>query len=368
MAVLKNIFMDKMLWIAATVAVLSTLVSKPQLADINFHTIFSLLSMMILVQILEHIGLLQFLSTHLTVKAKNSRQLMEALVLLAFFGAMFITNDVTILILAPLFFKIASDVPLSRALTMTMITVAANLGSSFTPFGNTHNLFLLSHFNLTAGHFFRVSTPLMLIELIILVIVAYLLTKPEPMDVQITPFEIQLGKLTATLVLTAFIFLGIFKVIPVWWTTIAAVIFALIVSPQTLKRVDYATILVFVCFFIAVGNISRFPIVAKVINDLVASPTSTYWTSLGLSQAISNVPTTILVAKFTHHIHALFLGSNIGGLGTIIASMANLLSYKQYSFFTHKTEATHFLGVSLKINVLLLVILGFVGWVLVKIQ
>ncbi|UQS81873.1 anion permease [Bombilactobacillus folatiphilus] len=366
MVVLKNILLDKMLWIAAGAAVISTFVSKPQLSDINFQTIFSLMSMMILVQILENIGLLQFVSTRLTAKAHNTCQLMTALVLLAFFGSMFITNDVAILILAPLFFKIASEIPLSRALTMTMITIAANLGSSFTPFGNPHNLFLLSHFNLNALTFFKMSTPLMLIELVLLILTTNLLAKPKPINIKVTPFEINLGSLIVALFLTIFIFLGIFKIVPIWWTTVAAAILACIIDPHILKKVDYTTLLVFVCFFIAVGNISRFPAVANLISRLVAKPISTYLTSIGFCQLISNVPTTILVAKFTKHFYALFLGSNIGGLGTLVASMANLLAYKQYVFFTRKKEALHFIKISFQVNLLLLVILGCIGLVLVK--
>ncbi|UQS83193.1 SLC13 family permease [Bombilactobacillus thymidiniphilus] len=365
MALLKNIFTDKMLWISATAAILSTLVSSPQISDINFHTIFSLLAMMILVQVLENVGLLQYISTNLTSKAKNTRQLMLALVLLAFFSAMFVTNDVTILIIAPLFFKIAKKVPLSRTLTIVLITIAANLGSAFTPFGNTHNLFLLSHYNLSPLSFFKMTTPITFIGIVLLLIITLILTKSKPIEVKIVPLEINYKKIMATLILTIYIFLGIFKVVPTFSAVIIALLFACWLKPQILQQVDYATILVFICFFIAVGNISRSPWIADTINRLVAQEHSTYLTSLGLSQFISNVPSTILIAKFTHHIYPILLGSNIGGLGTIIASMANLLSYKQYVFFTNKKGALRFLEISFALNVVLLAILGTIGFLLV---
>lgn len=365
MAVIRNIFNDKMLWIAAIAALLSNFISKPEIDDINFHTIFSLLSMMVLIQIFENIGLLQYLSTTFTSKVKNTRQLMIILILITFLGAMLITNDVAILIIVPLFFKIAKKVPANHILTVTMIAAAANIGSAFTPFGNTHNLFLLSHYNLNITNFFKVSTPYALIGLIILIAIAALLTKPQPINVDIGHFSVHFPALLVALVLTVLVFLGIFKVLPIAWMAVITIIIAFLMNRKILLHVDYATILVFVCFFIAIGNLSRSQQIASLISLLVSNKYATYLSAIGLSQFISNVPATILVAKFTVNIGAVFLGSNIGGIGSPIASMANLLAYKQFSFFTSKTESTQYLKKSFALNLILLAILGTIGWFLV---
>ncbi|MBA1434815.1 SLC13 family permease [Bombilactobacillus bombi] len=365
MAVIKNIFTDKMLWIAAIAALLSTGISKPELADINFHTIFSLLSMMVLIQIFENIGLLQYLSTTFTAKAKNTRQLMIMLVILTFFGAMLVTNDVAILIIVPLFFKIAKKITANHIFTVTMIAAAANIGSAFTPFGNTHNLFLLSHYNLNVINFFKVSAPYALIGLAILILIAAVFTKSQPIAVEISHFSVHIPALIIALILTALVFLGIFKVIPIAIAAIATVVIAALMNRQILLHVDYATILVFVCFFVAVGNLSRSADIAALLKVLEANKYATYFSAIGFSQFMSNVPATILVAKFTTNIGAVFLGSNIGGIGTPIASMANLLAYKQFSFFTEKHESNKYLVQSFIFNVILLVVLSVIGWFLI---
>ncbi|RHW48753.1 sodium:cation symporter [Bombilactobacillus bombi] len=365
MAIIKNIFTDKMLWIAAIAALLSTIISKPELADINFHTVFSLLSMMVLIQIFENIGLLQYLSTTFTSRAKNTRQLMIMLVVLTFFGAMLVTNDVAILIIVPLFFKMAKKISANHIFTVTMIAAAANIGSAFTPFGNTHNLFLLSHYNLNVINFFKVSAPYSFIGLTILVLIAALFTKSKPIDVNVSRFSVHLPALVVALLLTGLVFLGIFKVIPIIIAAISTIVVAFLMNRKILLHVDYATILVFVCFFVAVGNLSRSTEIAALLRVLEANKYATYFSAIGFSQFMSNVPATILVAKFTNNIEAVFLGSNIGGIGTPIASMANLLAYKQFSFFTEKQESTKYLGQSFLFNVILLLILGIIGWFLV---
>ena len=168
MQIFKTLATDTMLWLAAAAAIITSFLSTPQAADINFHTLYSLLSMMILVQILEDIGLLQYFSSKFTAKARDTRQLMWMLVILAFGGAMLITNDVTVLIMVPLFFRACHQPHTNQIWGVVLITAAANIGSALTPFGNTHNLFLLSHYNLALFDFFKISVPYSLLGLLLL--------------------------------------------------------------------------------------------------------------------------------------------------------------------------------------------------------
>ncbi|NVY96271.1 sodium:cation symporter [Lactobacillus sp. DCY120] len=365
MAIIKNIFADKMLWIATAAALLTTLVSTPRVDDINFHTIYSLLSMMILVQIFEHLGLLQYLSKSVTTRVTNTRQLMLTFTLLAFVGAMFLTNDVTVLIMIPIFFQADKNRNTNQILGVILITVAANLGSAVTPFGNTHNLFLLSHYNLDLATFFKMSLAYLVVGLVILSATTLLLNPKHSIKVDISPSPLNPLPLLIALLVTGVIFLGIFKVIPIWIAGLVAVAAALVLDYRILFRVDYATILVFVCFFIAVGNISRFEGIAHLIRFFVHTKLSTFLTSIFLSQFISNVPSTILIAKFTSNIPELFFGSNVGGLGTTVASMCNLLAYKQYMTFSAQRQPGKYLSHSIILNLILLLITAIASWLVI---
>ncbi|WP_225352021.1 hypothetical protein [Secundilactobacillus similis] len=101
------------------------------------------------------------------------------------------------------------------------------------------------------------------------------------------------------------------------------------------------------------------------MQQLVHTPLTTYLSALGLSQFISNVPATILLAKFTGQVHALFLGVNVGGLGTLVASLANLLAYKAYQNRVVKPSG-RYLRVATVLNFGALLVLGLVGWGLLQ--
>lgn len=362
MQIFKTLATDTMLWLAAAAAIITSFLSTPQVADINFHTLYSLLSMMILVQILEDIGLLQYFSSKFTAKARDTRQLMWMLVILAFGGAMLITNDVTVLIMVPLFFRAGHQPHTNQIWGVVLITAAANIGSALTPFGNTHNLFLLSHYNLALFDFFKISVPYSLLGLLLLLLITWVLIKPRALEVHVKHYNIQPRALIIALIVTIITFLAVFKIIPTLIAVAVAVTAAILLDKAILFRVDYATILTFLCFFVAVGNISRFPSIARVLQNLVHTPQSTFLTAVGFSQFMSNVPATILIAKFTQNIPAIFLGTNTGGLGTTIASMCNLLAYKQYIIHSQKRHLGAYFVNSLLVNLILLIIIGLLSW------
>ncbi|CAJ1179975.1 MULTISPECIES: SLC13 family permease [Companilactobacillus] len=365
MAVLKRVFSDKVLWIAGAAAILTSIfISPPQLMDINWKTLASLLSMMIIIQIYDYLDFLKYYAAYMTHKAKTTRQMIFMLASLAFFGAMFLTNDVTILTLVPLFYQLSKHIKVNPIFPVIIITMAANLGSMFTPFGNTHNLFLLTHFNLGIKQFFIMSTPITIVTFLAIFLSTRFFAK-DPIELTELPaVELNIPSLTLTVAVTVIIFLGIFSVIPMWGSLIAAILLVIFINPHILESVDYSIVLIFMCFFIAVGNINREPAIVNNLHQFLQTRTSTYLTSIITSQFISNVPTTILVSKFSKFVHAIFLGTNIGGLGTVVGSLANLLAFKQYRFFFKKNPGKYLLYFTI-INFAMLIIIGTIGYFLI---
>ncbi|APX71865.1 SLC13 family permease [Companilactobacillus allii] len=365
MAVLKRVFSDKVLWIAGAAAILTSIfISPPQLMDINWKTIASILSMMIIIQIYDYLDFLKYYAAYLTHKAKTTRQMMLMLASISFFGAMFLTNDVTILTLVPLYYQLSKHLKVNPIFPVIVIAMAANLGSIFTPFGNTHNLFLLTHYNLGIGQFFMMSAPITIVNFIAIFLVTRFFAKDKVELSELPTVELNIPSLTLTVFVTVIIFLGIFKVIPMWGSLIAAILLVIFINPHILESVDYSIVLIFMCFFIAVGNLNRDPAIVDHLQNFIQSKGSTYLTSIITSQFISNVPSTILISKFTTYVHAVFLGTNIGGLGSVVASLANLLAFKQYRFFFKVHPGKYLMWFSI-INFSMLIIIGTIGYFLI---
>ncbi|WP_129044771.1 SLC13 family permease [Companilactobacillus metriopterae] len=367
MNILKRIFSDHVLWVAAiAVIITSILISPPQLMDINWKTIFSLLSMMIIIQIYEYLDFLEYFASRLTHKAKTTRQLLWILSRLAFFGAMFLTNDVAILTLVPLFYQISKHLDVDPIFPIIVITMSANLGSIFTPFGNTHNLFLLTHFNIDILNFFKMSTPITLITFTLMFLLTRFFPKKEVKFNQLPKFDLNIPSITLSGFVTVIIFLGVFSVIPMWISLASALILVFIINPRILGSVDYSVILIFMCFFLTIGNINREPQIVNYLSSIIDTKNGAYFSSIIISQFISNVPTTILVSKFSHYLYAIFLGTNFGGMGTVVGSLANLLAFKQYRFL-FKESPWKYLGIFSAVNFVMLFIIGSIGFLLINI-
>lgn len=356
---------DKLLVCALIVALFSLLLSRPKWSDINSTMLLTLFSLLLLVKIYQAMHVLDYWAIYLVKRSRHFRQLQGYLILLAFFSAMFLTNDVAIITFVPLLLLIATKLKFATPVPVTLITIAANLGSSFTPFGNPQNLFLLSHYRLSIGTFFRMSAPLMLVSLLLL-LSTLLFFKKTPLTLpKLKTIKVDKSPLLYLIPVTLLTFSVVFSLVPSFVAVLAVVLAALLYRPKLLSEVDYGLLLTFVCFFIAVGNIGRFAPVAHFFSVLERKEWLVYLSGLLTSQVISNVPAVVLLAKFTQQVHALFLGVNIGGIGTLLASLANLLAYKQYRLNTN-TPNDHFLRTFAIINGLFLIILGAIGYLLLQ--
>lgn len=364
MTVLKKIFSDKILQITVVVTVISLFFARPRLADINLHTIFSVAAMLIIIQIYAYLHVLDVLAYKLTSIADNMRKLNILFTLLAIISGMFLGNDITALTLIPLYLNIAKRCDLPQILPVTLIGMGANIGAAFTPWGNPHNIFLVSKYSVTALEFFSWSLPYLLAAVVITFIIFHFIPQKKIPVQDIKQINISVRPTVITTAVFALFFLGVFKVINVAIPMIVAAILALIINPHILLKIDYALLLTFTCFFIFISDIQQIPMIVTLIHTMVNSETSTYFTSIISSQIISNVPATILVGKFTTFAKALFLGSNIGGFGSPIGSMANMLVLKTFTQ-NATVSRSEFFKKWLLMQYAGLIILTLIGWALI---
>ena len=366
MTVLKNIAKDRILQITVLITVVSLFFARPRFEDINFHTLYSVAAMLTIIQIYAYLHVLDVLAYKLTSIADNTRKLNMLFTLLAVISGMFLGNDITALTLIPLYLNIAKKYELPQILPVTLIGMGANIGAAFTPWGNPHNIFLVSRYDVNAVQFFAWSVSYLVASLIILGIVFVFIPK-EKIPVQKTEsIKISWRPTLITTAVFIFFFFGVFRIVNIVWPMLISILLALLINARIMLKIDYALLLTFTGFFIFISDIQQIPALVGAIHMMVHSETSTYFASILSSQIMSNVPSTILVGKFTTYVEALFLGSNIGGFGSPIGSMANMLVLKTFNQHASVSKGKFFKE-WIVMQFVGLIILTAVGWLLLKI-
>lgn len=327
---------EKVLVIALALAALSMLLTPPDAAYLHYvdvRTLSLLLCLMTLVKGFQLAGLFNWLIGRVFSRVSHLRRLSQLLILMCFFSSMLITNDVALLTFVP--FAILTLRLCNQTAWMIRVvvlqTVAANLGSLATPIGNPQNLYLFTASGMPAGEFFTAMLPLAAVSLL-LVLLATLLIPALPISLQCQTSSAPLPRrdLGIYVALFALNLLVVFRVLP-WYVALIATlaVLALMGRAALLRQADWALLMTFVGFFIFVGNLGRVPQLSAWLAKMLEG--REVITAALFSQALSNVPTALLLSGFTDHWTALLSGVNIGGLGTLIASMASLISYKLYA-------------------------------------
>jgi Na+/H+ antiporter NhaD/arsenite permease-like protein len=198
---------------------------------------------------------------------------------------------------------------------------------------------------------------------LLLLLVSIQLIPKTPLEIalQEEPFEKKPALLNTGLFVL--MILGIFSVLPI---SIAVLVVAAVVwfsNKRLFAKVDYRLLLTFLCFFLIVGNIQDQSLVTDLIRPYFQETHRAFLGSILLSQGISNVPAAILIAPFTDLEKAVLLGVNVGGLGTLIASLANLIGYKLLKQARPK-EAGTFQKLFFIVNVIFLLLLGSIVYLL----
>lgn len=356
---LKN---ETVLFIAATVAIISMFFVPPSIKYIeyiDFRVLALLFCLMAVVSGTQKAGLFIYLSKRLLSITKTLRQVSLVLVLLCFFSSMLITNDVALITFVPLAIAVLKEVaPKKIIFVVVMQTVAANLGSMLTPMGNPQNLFLTSFYNISMPNFLQIVAPVALFSLVLIVIIVCIGKNQMTFQTE-TKIQVSLDKnaLLVYLVLFAVCLLTVLNVLS-WKITLGIVCITLLLKDKTIfKAVDYSLLFTFVSFFIFVGNIGNIDKLRSFISSLLNGHELIF--SVAISQIISNVPAALMLSGFTDNFTALVLGTNVGGLGTPVASLASLISLKLYSKLPKGNTKKYLLCFTIINVTLLAVILGF---------
>lgn len=296
----------------------------------NKTVLIQLFALMTAVAGLRNTGIFDMATQYILGKTGNVRRLGFVLMLICFFSSMLVTNDVALLTLVPLTILIFKEIPdeKSRILTIVLETAAANLGSMMTPVGNPQNLFLYDEFGLSGTVFLKTMLPVGIISLVCLTALTLLLPKESCTSPQSQNISTDRKNTVIYGALFVVCLLSVFRIVPDYICLAAALIAAVAAGPALLKKVDFALLATFVCFFVFVGNIARIEMVSGFFSRILDG--HEVWLSAALSQVISNVPAAVMLAGFTENGTQLMLGVNIGGLGTIIASLASLISFQFY--------------------------------------
>ncbi len=321
------------LLISFVVAILTMFIIPPDkmyLGYCNRAVLIQLFSLMLAVAGLRSIGIFEKMTAFLLLKAGTVRRLGILLILICYFSSMLVTNDVALLTFVPLTLLTYQNIPdeKSRILTIVLETVAANAGSMLTPVGNPQNLYLYQTYHLTAGTFLKTTLPTGIFSLILLLLLRLLLPDTSCQLTETKKVTITKKLAIAYSVLFVVCLLSVFRKIPDIACLVVAIITAIIFDKKLLLKVDYALLATFVCFFVFVGNIARIEAVRQFFSSILIG--RELWISALLSQVISNVPAAMMLSGFTENGTALLLGVNLGALGTLIASLASLISYQFY--------------------------------------
>lgn len=306
---------------------------KDYVGYIDFKTLSLLFCLMITVCGFRSVNLFTTFGNMLSKKADTNRKITVFMVALCFFSSMFITNDVALITFVPFTIFLLKSVNESEILGKVVIleTISANLGSMLTPVGNPQNLYIYSMSGMSVGTFICTMLPLSAVSLV-LVLVLCISVKNEKFENKNTKNnDVDMNK-KGVAVYSVLFLLCISCVLHILNYICLFIIVSVVIALYNRKLfldVDYILLLTFVFFFIFIGNLSNMESVKTFLESIIDG--KELFIGAFLSQFISNVPATILLSKFTHNYESLLYGVNIGGLGTLIGSMASLISYKFYS-------------------------------------
>ena len=338
---------EAVLSVSLLAAILSAFFVPPSgryLSYINYQVLSLLFCSMAVAAGLRQSGLFVYIAKKFTEHTHNS--------------AIFLTNDVALIVFVPFTIYLLKSLPQSSLIfVIVMETIAANLGSMLTPIGNPQNLFLYYFYHLETNKFLEMTIPIGLVSffLIALVMCGLIFLGSKSLDIKEIENEplnkIELYKHLFLLILSLF---TIFKLLNVYIFLLITLFVLLSSDRQIFAKIDYILLLTFVCFFVFVGNLAQINFVRLMIEKILTG--HEFLVSICLSQIISNVPAAIMLSSFTNDSKAVLLGVNVGGLGTMVASLASLISYRFYSEVP-KADKVGFYKIFTLANVIFLAIL-----------
>lgn len=358
---------EVVLVVAAVCAVISCFfvpIDKEYLGYFDVKTLVSLFTMMAVICAIESTNVLSTVSRMLVKRLKNTRMLAIGLVYLTFVTSMFIANDVAMLSFLPLtaVILIATGRQKNAMYIFILQNIGANMGGMLTPFGNPQNLYLYNYYNIPNGRFMGIMLPAFVCAIFLLFIGCMFIKKDPLIIMNEEEQTLDTKKLIIYSVLFIIAVLIVLKLINYFIGTILVCLALAILNRKSFYGVDYMLLLTFCAFFIFTGNLSRIPAVNSFFQNIIHGKELVV--SLLSTQVICNVPTAILVSKFTGNYAPILIAVNLGALGTIIASLASIIGFKLYTknFDGSKIK---YLGRLFLVNICFLAVLLLVSWIFV---
>lgn len=319
-------------FVALTAALLTMFIIPPDekyIGYFDFKTLACLFCTLAVVNALKSIGFFGYIAGKIIIRAGNLRIATLLLVYITFIGSMFIANDMALLTFLPLGYFVLDSSGKKKYMAYVFIlqTIAANLGGMLTPFGNPQNLYLYSKFNIPDGEFISIMALPFAVS-IALVTVCCLFFPGEHIAVTDSEKALPRSKTAFYLALFALTVVMVFRLIPYYIILPVVFVAVLFSDRKSLLKVDWFLLMTFAAFFVFSGNMARIPAVSAFFSALLEK--NTLLTSVLSCQVISNVPSAVLLSQFTGNYRDLLIGVNIGGTGTLIASLASLITFRMY--------------------------------------
>ena len=353
---------ETILIVATLLALISCFIVPPDWhyrEYVHVSTIAQLICLMLVVCGLQRVGVFRIIGAKLLEHVDTARGLVLTFISLTFFSSMLITNDVALLTFVPFALAVLKMAKMEdRAiLVCTLMTIGANTGSMLTPIGNAHNLYFKALTGMSTGHFLAVMGPYTAVSAAMLIAITCIVfrgrrlegisgmdsksiehgvlapdsTKPQPDEIHVTGYGAGYGGWRTIVYSLLFIvcLLAVSDVIPLWVMCVIVFAVMMVCDRRSFRHADWGLPLTFIMFFIFIGNMRRVPEFAQLAQQCVG--VHPLGVSILFSQVISNVPTSLLLAGFSNAYVPLIIGTNLGGLGTLIASMASLVTYKHFT-------------------------------------
>lgn len=305
-------------------------IDKAYLGYFNLRTLATLYCTLAVVSAFSHIHVFEIISKNIVLKLHNLRNATLGLVFITFVGSMLLANDMALLTFLPLGFYVLNSTENKQAMAFTFImqNIAANLGGMVTPFGNPQNLYLYSFYHIGNAEFVKIMLPSFLAATILIIFVCCFV-KPIPLTLK-KDDDYVLNKQRTFIYSVLFIvsILIVFRIVPYVLGTVAITTALYLLDKKAIKEVNYPLLLTFCAFFVFSGNLARIPAVRSLFGAIL--PINPLLFGILSCQLISNVPSSVLLSHFTTDYQNLLPAVNIGGLGTLIASLASLITFSEY--------------------------------------
>ena len=378
---------ETILIVATLLAIISCFIVPPDGqygGYVHVSTISQLVCLMLVVVGFQRIGVFRIIGSSLLHRVHTARGVVLTFIALTFISAMFITNDVALLTFVPfaLAVLVMAHMEDKAIIVCALMTVAANTGSMLTPVGNAHNLYFKALTGMSTGHFLRIMAPYSILAAVLLVVVTCVVfrgrriaefdgmdskgfergvlapdpTRHQPDEIKVTGYGAGYGGWRAIVYTGVFVVcvLAVNDMVPLWVMCAVTFVAMVVCDRGSFRHADWALPLTFIMFFVFIGNMKRVPEFAGIAQAFVGQ--HPLEVSIISSQIISNVPASLLLSGFCDQWVPLIIGTNIGGMGTLIASMASLITYKNYTR-QYPRQKGRYLGVYTAVSVMFLLLM-----------